>query len=256
MVQVDGSMLDKFRLLKELGYDGVEMDSPSDLDPEEVVAARDESGLPIHGVVNSVHWKHTLADADAAVRAKGLEGLKTAIRDCHRYGGTTVLLVPAVVGKTVSYDQAYERSQREIRKALPLAENLGIKIAIENVWNHFLLSPLEAVRFVDEFESDAIGWYFDVGNMVNFGWPEQWIRILGHRIFKVDIKEFSRTKRDQDGLWDGFKVELLEGDNDWPAVMKAFDEIGYEGWATAEVRGGDRARLADIAARMDRIFAS
>lgn len=255
MVAGEMSLLEKFRLLKALGFDGVELDSPNTLDDEEVLAARDEAGLPVHGVVDSVHWRHTLGDPDPDVRAKGVDGLKTALRDCKRYGGSTVLLVPAVVNKTVSYDDAYRRSQAEIRKALPLAEELNIRIAFENVWNNFLLSPLEAARYVDEFDSPLVGWYFDVGNVVNYGWPEQWVRILDKRLFKLDIKEFSRAKRDNEGLWKGFGVKLLEGDCDWPAVMAALDEIGYQGWATAEVAGGDEQRLRDIADRMDRIFA-
>jgi len=256
MVQVDAPLADRFALLKRLGFDGVELDSPSDLDPSEVLDARDASGLPIHGVVDSVHWRQTLSDPDPAVRAQGVAGLEHAIRDAHRFGGSTVLLVPAVVGAGVTYAQAYDRSQAEIRRVLPLAEELGITIAFENVWNHFLLSPLEAARYVDEFESAHVGWYFDVGNIVNYGWPEHWISALGHRIVKLDIKEFSRKRRNDEGLWKGFDVALLEGDCNWPVVMKALDEIRFSGWATAEISGGDEARLREIAERMDRIFAS
>jgi hexulose-6-phosphate isomerase len=125
---------------------------------------------------------------------------------------------------------------------------------IENVWNNFLLSPLEAARYVDEFDADSVGWYFDVGNVVRFGWPDQWIRILGQRIGKLDIKEYSREKQKNEGLWKGFQVEIGEGDCDWPAVRKALLEIEYHGWATAEVRGGDRTRLQEIAERMDRVL--
>lgn len=256
MVRGDLSILEKFQLLKRLGFDGVEMDSPSDLDRDEVVAARDETGLPIHGVVDSVHWRETLSHPDPAVRSRGVAGLEVALRDAKYYGGTTVLLVPAVVNKEVSYDDAYERSQAEVRRVLPLAEELGIKIAFENVWNNFLLSPLEAARYIDEFESPMVGAYFDVGNVVNYGWPEQWVRILGERIVKLDIKEYSRSRRDNEGLWKGFDVELGEGDCDWPAVMAALREIGFEGWGTAEVPGGDAERLADIARRMDRIYST
>jgi len=256
MVAGDQPLVEKFKLLKSLGYDGVEMDSPSSHKQADVLRARDEADLPIHGVVDSVHWRDTLSHPDSAVRARGVEGLRTAIRDSKAYGGTTVLLVPAVVNTEVSYDQAYERSQQEIRKALPLAEELDIKICFENVWNQFLLSPLETARYIDEFNSPYIGAYFDVGNVVNYGWPEQWIRILGKRIVKLDIKEFSRKRRDSEGLWKGFDVELGEGDCNWPAVMAALRETGYEGWGTAEVPGGDADRLRDIAARMDRCFAS
>lgn len=254
MIEEELSVLDKFKLLQSLGFDGVELDSPNDLDNEEVIAARDASGLPIHGVVDSVHWQKPLSDADPAVRAEGLAGLRTALRDAHAYGATTVLLVPAVVNKETAYDDAYERSQEEIRKVLPLAQDLGVKIALENVWNHFLLSPLEFARYIDAFESEWIGAYFDVGNIVNYGWPEQWIRVLGDRILKLDIKEFSRQKRNDEGLWQGFNIPLGEGDCDWPAVNAALEDIGFTGWATAEIRGGDTARLRDIAERMDRIL--
>ena len=255
MVQEEGlSVMEKFQLLKGLGFDGVELDSPSSLDRDEVIAARDATGLPIHGVVDSVHWQKTLSDPDATVRAEGLAGLMTAIGDAHAYGASTVLLVPAVVNKRVSYADAYTRSQTEIRKALPVAVELGVKIAFENVWNMFLLSPLECARYVDEFESDQVGWYFDVGNVVNYGWPEHWIHTLGSRILKLDIKEYSRAKRDQEGPYAGFRVPLGEGDCDWPAVVQALDEIGYAGWATAEIAGGDTERLREIAERMDRIL--
>lgn len=255
MVDEDLPLVEKFKLLKQLGFDGVELDSPNNFATQEVLDARDEAGFPIHGVVDSVHWRQTLSDPDPAVRQAGLEGLMTALQDAHDYGASTVLLVPAVVKKEVSYADAYTRSQAEIRKALPMAEELGVRIALENVWNHFLLSPLETARYIDEFDSPWIGAYFDVGNIVTYGWPEHWIRILGPRILKLDIKEFSRTKRNEEGLWEGFKVELGEGDCDWPAVRAALADIGYQGWATAEIPGGDRTRLADIAARMDRILA-
>jgi L-ribulose-5-phosphate 3-epimerase len=252
----DGStVMDKFKLLRELGFEGVEMDRPSGLDADEILKARDATGIAVHGIVDSEHWQHTLGDASAEVRAKGLEGLRTAIRDCHRFGGISVLLVPAVVNKAIPYDLAYERSQAEIRKALPLAEELKVKIAIENVWNQFLLSPMEAARYVDEFKSPWVGWHFDIGNVVNTGWPEQWIRILGTRICKLHIKDFSRQKRDKEGLWKGFDVELGDGDADYPAVMRALREVGYDGWATAEVGGGDAARLKIVKDQMDRILA-
>lgn len=254
MIDEDLSIQGKFELLKELGFDGVEMSSPNDLDNAEVLAARDATQLPIHGVVDSVHWNQTLSDADADVRAEGLAGLETALRDAQAYGASTVLLVPAVVNEAVSYDDAYRRSQTEIRKVLPLAEELGVRIAIENVWNHFLYSPLEFARYVDEFESPWIGAYFDIGNVVNFGWPDQWIRILDDRILKLDVKEYSREVRDSDGPFAGFRVPLGEGSIDWPAVRQALADVGYEGWATAEVRGGDRDRLQEIADGMDRVF--
>ena len=256
MIQEGSTVKEKFQLLKDLGFDGVELDSPSKLDPNEVLRARDEVGLPIHGVVDSVHWRDTLSHPDPAVRQRGLEGLQTALRDAKLYGGTTVLLVPAVVSKEVSYADAYTRSQAEIRKALPLAQELGMRIALEHVWNNFLLSPLEEARYIDELASPLVGAYFDVGNVLRYGWPEHWIATLGKRIMKLDIKEFSRKKQNEEGLAKGFDVELLEGDCDWPAVMAALRDIQYNGWATAEIPGGGRERLQAIAGRMDKIFAS
>ena len=254
MVEVEGSLLDKFRLLKRLGFDGVELSSPNEFDTAEVVQARDEAGLPVHGVVDSVHWRKTLSDPDPEVRAEGRAGLETALRDAQAYGASTVLLVPAVVTKEVAYDEAYRRSREEIAAVLPLAREVGVRIALENVWNHFLLSPLEFAQYIDGFDSPWIGAYFDVGNVVNYGWPEHWIRILGARILKLDVKEYSREKRDAEGPYAGFRVPLGEGDCDWPAVRAALADVGYEGWATAEIPGGDEERLREIAQRMDRIL--
>ncbi len=250
------TVLAKFRLLAELGFDGVELDSPSNLDLDEVLAAKAETGLEIPGVVDSVHWAKPFSHPDAAVRAEGVAALETALRDCKKVGGTSVLVVPAVVNSGVAYDDAYRRSQEEIRRCVPLAEELGVRIAFENVWNNFLLSPMEAARYVDEFESDHVGFHFDVGNIVLYGWPHHWVKVLGKRIFKLDIKDYSRKRLDDEGRWKGFGVQIGEGDADWPAVMRALDEIGYEGWGTAEVGGGDRARLAQIAANMDKVFAA
>ncbi len=252
-VGVPGSVLEKMRAVKEAGFEGVEMNSH--MDQAEVLRARDETGLVIPSVCGAHHWAKPLSHQDPKVRAEGLEALKQTLRDAKAYGASSVLLVPAVVNKEVSYDQAYQRSQEQIRQAIPLAQELGVKIAIENVWNHFLLSPLEAARYVDEFNSPAVGWHFDVGNIVTYGWPEQWVRILGKRIQKLHIKEFSRKKQDKEGLWKGFDVPLLEGDNDWPAVMRAIDEVGYAGWAMTEQPGGDTpAGLRDLNQRLTRIL--
>jgi len=257
MVKEDLSVLDKFKLLKDLGFDGVELDSPNDLKKSEILDARDKTGLLIPGTVNSYHWKHPISDPDPNVRQKCVDSMKMALRDTKEYGGNTVLLVAGVVNEKVSYDEAYQRSQAEIRKLLPIAEETGVKIAIENVWNNFLISPMEAARYIDEFESEMIGWYFDVGNIVRYGWPEQWIKILRDRILKLDIKEYSRKKQGEEGIWKGFDVKLGDGDCNWPAVMKALEEINYQGgWGSAEVPGGDRQRLLEISERMDKIFSS
>jgi len=254
-IGLKGSVMDKFQACKEAGFEGVE--AMSHMKQDEVLAARDETKLKVPSVCCSTHWNDTLTDPDSAVRERGRKGLEQALRDAHQYGARSVLLVPGVVNKGVSYADAYNRSQEQIRKALPLAEELRVKIAIENVWNNFLLSPLEAARFIDEFKSSWIGWHFDVGNVIHYGWPEQWIRILGKRIVTLHIKEFSRKRADAEGRGKGFDVEFLKGDDDWPAVMKALDEVGFEGWGISEQHGaGSLEGLKKLSGEMDRIFAS
>jgi hexulose-6-phosphate isomerase len=254
-IKMPGSVAERFKAVKEAGFEGIE--PMSHMNVAEVQDALKSSGLQAASVCCDTHWKKPLSDPDAAVRNEGRKGLEQALRDAKAYGATSVLLVPAVVNKQVSYSDAYTRSQTEIRKVLPLAKELGVKIAIENVWNQFLLSPLEAARYVDEFGSDSVGWHFDVGNVINFGFPEQWVRILGKRILKVHIKEYSRKKRDVTGPGSGFAVPFLEGDNDWPAIMRAFAEIGYHGWGIAEQPGATSPEgLKDLSDRMTKIFAS
>jgi hexulose-6-phosphate isomerase len=246
-LKIPGTVLEKFQAVKAAGFAGVE--PMSHMNQSEVMDALHSTGLSAASVCCSTHWDYPVSDASQAVRDTGRKGLEQALRDAKAYAATSVLFVPAVVNRDVAYDAAYTRSQEEIRRVLPLARELGVKIAIENVWNHFIMTPLEAARYIDEFQSDSIGWHFDVGNVITFGWPEQWIRILGKRILKLHIKEYSRAK--------GFDVKFLEGDNNWPAVMKALSEIGYAGWGIAEQPGADSPEgLKALSAAMDRIFAS
>ena len=254
-VSVPGSVMEKMKAIKSAGFEGVEMESH--MDQDEVLRARDDTGLVIPSVCGKYHWNKPLSDPDPKVRAEGLDALLQTLRDAARYGASSVLLVPAVVTKQVSYDAAWERSRAEIRKAMPLASKLRVRIAIENVGNQFLLSPLEAARYVDEFKSPFVGWHFDVGNnFSNGGWPEQWIRILGKRIQKLHIKEFVRRQRNE-ARPKPSPARLLEGDNDWPAIMKALDDVGYTGWAITEQPGGDTIEgLTDLAKRLGRILAS
>ena len=251
------TVLEKFQAAKAAGFDGIE--PHSHLDQDEVLRARDATGLTIPSV-SCGQYSRGLNHPDAAKRDEAVEGIKQALRDAKRYGASSILVVPGGVTEQVTYADAYPRVQDALRKVVPLAEELSLKLAFENVWNHFLLSPLEAARFVDEFHSPAAGWHFDVGNAIYLGWPEQWIRILGPRIQKLHIKEYSRKKMGEKGLMAGFAVQYLEGDNDWPAVMKALDEIGYQGWATAEPawtpKGVDpAARLSQISGKLDQILA-
>lgn len=247
MIRTNGSIEDKFKLIKALGFEGVELDSPSGVNREEAVAARDKTGIVIHGVVDSVHWNIRLSDPNADTRAKGLEALRGALRDCKFYGGTTVLLVPGKVSDETNenYDQVYSRSQAEVKKALPLAEELGVKIAIEVVWNNFITSPEQLVQYVDDFKNPVVGAYFDVSNMLKYGVPAaEWIRKLGPRMLKFDFKGYHVAKKE----W----VPIGEGSEDWPEVLKALAEVKYNGWATAEVAGGGEKELRDVAERMDK----
>lgn len=226
------SLLQQFHMLADAGFQGVEPESG--LNRDEVLQAKEASGLEIPSVVVSTHWTSPLTHPDPAVRQDGMDGVRTALHDAAVYGASAILLVPGIVNAEASYDIAYRRSQEQIRELIPLAEELGVIIAIENVWNQFLLSPLEAARYVDELNSPFVKWYLDVGNVINYGFPEQWIRIMGERIAMIHIKEFSRQKRDEEGLWQGFRVNLMEGDNNWPKIMNALKETGYNGYAIAE----------------------
>jgi hexulose-6-phosphate isomerase len=259
MVGEGATILEKFQILKDLGFEGVEIDRPDASPIAEWKAAQEKSGIKIHGVVDSVHWSYPLNSPDLAIRAQAIEGLTAALKDAAELGAISVLLVPAIVNEKLPYGEAWRRSQDAIKEVLPLAAQLKVKIAVENVWNNFLLSPLEARRYVDDLGSEWAAFHFDIGNVVTYGWPEQWIHLLGPRIAKLHIKDYSRKKRDSEGRSKGFDVELGEGDAGYAAVMKALDETGYStapggNWATAEVSGGDRKRLKVIADQMDRLF--
>lgn len=249
------TIMDKFRAAKAAGFDGVE--PMSHLNRDEVLRARDATGLAIPSVCGALHWKFLLSDPDPKVRQEGVDALKTTIEDARYYGADTVLLVPGRVTESVSYDDCWKRSTEEIKKVLPLAQELNVIIAIENVWNNFLLSPLEASYYVDQFYSPLVKFYFDCGNILAYGWPEQWIRILGQRIAKVHIKEYSRKIADEKGKSAGFRVNLREGDVNWSEVIKVLDEIGYAGWTTIEQPGGDTpAGLKDLCDRLQLIHQS
>lgn len=247
------TILEKFQAAKAAGFDGVEVMSP--LNREEVLKAKELTGLIVPSVCGSLHGKYALSDPDPEIRAKGVEALKVTLEDAKTYGADTILLVPGRVNETVSYDECWDRSVAEIKKVIPFAEKLGVTIAIENVWNNFLLSPLEAARYIDQFKSPIVRFYFDCGNVLVIGWPEQWIRILGKRIARIHIKEYSRKIADKQGKWAGFGVALQEGDNNWSAIVKALDEVGYHSWATIEQPGGDTPEgLKELCQRLNNIL--
>ncbi len=242
---------DKFKLAKKCGFDGIEGSPMSDLNAARRLGrlAR-QAGVPIHSISRG-GWDAPFSDPDPKVIDKGLKTMEVALRSAKALGADTVLLVPAVVKEDVSYEQAYKRSQKNIKKVLPLAEELGVVIAVENVWNKFLLSPLEFARYVDEFESPWLKAYFDIGNVILFGYSQDWIRTLGDRIVKIHLKDFKRPTSRSGYKW----TNLLEGDVNWPEVRRALDEIGYDGYLTTELRGGDEAYLTDLADRIDKFFA-
>lgn len=238
---------EKFKLAKKCGFDGIEASPMDDLDAaRQLGSLARQAGVPIHSIVRG-GWDAPFSDPDPKVIEKGLAGMETALRSAKALGADAVLLVPAIVNEEVGYEQAYKRSQTHIKKLLPLAKELGVVIAVENVWNKFLLSPLEFAQYVDEFESPWLKAYFDIGNVILFGYSQDWIRTLGKRIVKIHLKDFKRRGYE----W----TNLLDGDVNWPEVRRALDEIGYDGFLTTELRDGGEAYLTDLAGRIDRFFA-
>lgn len=222
------AMVARLKQLKALGFTGVEGGSPSISNTRALREAVEEVDFPVHGVVDMVHWKKRLSSPNPGSRATGVAALKRAIRDSYAIGGSSVLLVPGKVsGDEENHDHVWQRSIIEIRKVLPLASRLGIHVLIENVWNGFCEDPAQLRDYLDEINSPWIGAYFDIGNCRKFGPAEDWVRTLGRRIVKLDIKDW--------GQKNGF-CRLGEGDVDWPEVQKALVEIGFSGWATREGR--------------------
>lgn len=255
MIKEELSLTDKFKLAKDLGFDGIELNSPVDLKISDILEAKSKSGIETPSVVNKDHWSMPLSSPDPVVRKQCIESVAKSLQEIKELGGDTVLVVPGVVNEKVSYEDAYYTSQNSIRELIPYAEKTGMQIALENVWNNFILSPMEAKRFVDEINHPLVGWYFDMGNVLRYGWPEHWVKTLNCRIMKLHIKEFSRELMNTKGLWEGFKVDLLKGDNNWPVAMKAVSDINYKGgWLTVEVSGGDKDYLRKISEQMDEII--
>jgi hexulose-6-phosphate isomerase len=255
MIIADVPLLDKFKMVKDAGFDGIEFNAPVDIPVRELLDAKAKTGVELPSVVNKDHWSKPLSDPDPNVRQACIDSVARSLEEVKELGGDTVLVVPGVVNEKVPYEQAYNTALDSIRKLIPFVEKTGMYIGLENVWSNFILSPVEARNFVDEINHPLIGWYFDVGNILRYGWPEHWIKTLNSRIVKLHAKEFSREIMNTKGLRSGFDVELLEGDNNWPAVMRAVNEINYRGgWITAEVGGGDQAHLKKIAGQMDKIL--
>jgi len=244
------SYADRFKLARDVGFDAVEGQTVTNAsEAEEVKRAADDAKVHIHSVMNMAHWDYPLSSSDPAVVAKSLDGMKTSLHNAKLWGADAVLLVPAVVNPDTSYKEAWMRSQKQIRTLIPLAEQLQVVIAIEEVWNKFLLSPLEMVQYVDEFRSPWIKSYFDVGNVVLYGYPQDWIHTLGPRIAKVHLKDFKLNRKEGNWQW----KNLGEGDIDWAAVRKAFADVGYTGYTTTELAAGDADYLRDVSHRVDKL---
>lgn len=250
MLPKELSYADRFRMAVDVGFPAMEAQTVDSLaEARKIKDAADQAGLRIHSVMNMAHWAHPLSSPNPADVTASVAGVAASLDQAKLWGADTVLLVPAVVRPDTTYEQAWERSQAVIReRVLPLAEKANVAIAVEEVWNKFLLTPRDFVQYVDEFAHPLVRAYFDVGNVVHYGLPEQWIRAIGDRLVKVHLKDYSRRA--------GFTNlgDAGEGGVDWPAVRTALREVGYAGAATVELEPGDRAYLADVSLRVDRLL--
>jgi hexulose-6-phosphate isomerase len=249
------SLEERCKLAKEVGFE--EMECPQTNDPRDAEAikkAADAAKLRIHSVMNGDHWQYPLSSGDPEVVKRSMTAMRTSLQNAALWGAETVLLVPAVVNPQTTYKQAWERSQQRIRELIPLAEKLKVIIAVEEVWNKFLVSPLEFAHYVDEFKSPWVKAYFDVGNILIWSYPQDWIRTLGSRIVKLHFKDFKFQQNPQTRKREADFVALREGDIDWKEVHSALRDIKYRGTATVELAGGDRAYLAEVSRRVDLIL--
>jgi L-ribulose-5-phosphate 3-epimerase len=249
MLPKEMSVAARFKLARDTGFQVVQVPAPSDAhEAEEIKKAADGAGIRIDSTMNPRLWKYPLSSADTSVADESIESLKNTLRTAKLWGAEAVLVVPAVVNPETSYEEAWVRSQRQIRKLLPLAEEVKVVIAIEEVWNKFLLSPLEMRSYIDEFHSPWVKCWFDVGNVVLYGYPQDWIHTLGKRIARVHLKDF---KVDHSRFeW----VDLGDGQVMWPAVRQALIDIGYSGPVICELHSGDEPYLRDLSNRIDRLL--
>jgi hexulose-6-phosphate isomerase len=247
------SYADRFAMARDAGFEAIEMETiTKDDEAAEIKEASKKAGLRIHSVMNSDHWRLPISSSDPEVVAGSVKGMETSIKNAALWGADAVLLVPAVVDAATSYRDAWTRSQRVIRERLvPMARDMKVIIAVEEVWNKFLLSPIEFAKYVDEFDSPSVKAYFDVGNVVFYGFPHDWVRTLGSRIVKVHLKDFKLDRRNGNFSW----PNIGDGDIDWPELRRAFADVKYTGYMTTELSGGDAAYLKDVSTRVDRFLA-
>ena len=252
MLPARPTYVERFTIARDAGFEAIEMRTiASSHEAAEILQASKQTGVRVHSVMNADHWEFPLSSGDPVVVKRSVEGVEMSLRNAALWGADAVLLVPAVVDRQTSYQQAWERSQRVIKeRLLPVAQELKVIIAVEEVWNKFLLSPLEFARYVDEFQSPWVKAYFDVGNVVFYGYPQDWIRTLGARIVKVHFKDFQLDRQNGRFAWEN----IGEGDIDWIEVRRALEEIGYQGYVTTELTGGTPEYLKDVAARVDKVL--
>ncbi|MCK5862775.1 MAG: sugar phosphate isomerase/epimerase, partial [Candidatus Hydrogenedentes bacterium] len=237
MIKEGKTPLEKLQLLKDLGFEGVEPSFGS-VDMKLLAAASESTGITVHGIVKG--WS--------------FDDINVSLDQAKAIGATSVLIVAGKVDEKMPYEKNYIETQEKMKRAGEYAAKQEIQLLVENVWNNFLLTPLEMVRYLDEIDNPWVGAYFDVGNVARYGWPEHWIPVLGKHIKKLDIKEYSTKKMNDEGLWKGFEVKIGEGTINWRAVRRELQKIEFTGWATAEVGAGGKKRLEDIARRMDRVL--
>lgn len=247
------TLVERLTMAKEAGFDGVDFDQAAPHSPQAVRKAVRESGVFVHNAINHSHWRDRLTSANKAVRDQGRANIEHCLRVSHAAGGSAVLIVIGR-GEDGSEDQTTQRCRDEIKQLLPLAASLGQMILIENVWNRMFYdhdgapeqSADKFTNFVDSFQSPWVGMYYDIGNHWKYGQPADWIKAFGHRCVKLDVKGFSREHNKF--------TDIGEGDLPWDEVRKSLDEIEFTGWATAEVGGGDVARLTVVRKQMEKVF--
>jgi len=248
------TLLERCELLRDCGFDGVDAVTPSDLDVEALQRAAAAVGIEVANVLAGRSLRWTLADPHPQIRTHGREGLEQSLRDAAVLGSSSVML-PSFLPEGVTPEAARDTTAEELRRVLPLAEELGVCIAIENCWNGFLDSAEALAEFVDSFESPLVVVFFDVGDVAPLGEPQDWIHVLGSHIHKVDLKDFDCERARRVGIDHGEELELGAGDCHWGAVARAFRDVGFDGWMSAELTGSGRELLTHASAAMDALFA-